>query len=174
MPEINPDKTPSTDLRERWIHYIHALQDTICDALEVADNEGRFKEDRWDRSENGGGGKTRVIENGRLLEKGGVNTSVVYGDVTDAMRAQLKIEGSKWFACGFSHVLHPLTPCVPAVHANWRYFELYDESGDKIDSWFWRRNGSDALLYFPGRCHPFSFGIKEGAGSFRQGTISEI
>ena len=75
----------------------------------------------------GGGGDTRVIANGNVFEKGGVNTSVVYGEVTDTMRTQLKIDGSKWFACGLSLVIHPLNPYVPTVHANWRYFELYDE-----------------------------------------------
>lgn len=146
MPEIIPDKTQSTALRERWIHHIHALQNTICEVLENADEEGRFREDRWDRSENGGGGKTRVMENGRLLEKAGVNTSVVHGNVTDAMRTQLKIEGSKWFACGLSLVLHPLNPFVPTVHANWRYFELYNEPGIMIDSWF--GGGTDLTPFY--------------------------
>ena len=88
-------------LRERWIHFIHALQDTICDALEKTDGDGNFIEDGWQRSENGGGGKSRIIENGQVFEKGGVNTSVVYGSVSDAMRTQLKIDGSQlvclWF-----------------------------------------------------------------------------
>ena len=98
--------------------------------LEKTDGSAAFIEDRWERPENGGGGKTRIIENGNVFEKGGVNTSVVFGNVTDAMRTQLKIDGSRWFACGFSLVLHPLNPFVPTVHANWRYFELYDEAGE--------------------------------------------
>ena len=69
-------------------------------ALEAVDGKADFIEDEWER-EGGGGGKTRVIANGNVFEKGGVNTSVVYGDVTDAMRNQLKIDGDKWFACGF-------------------------------------------------------------------------
>ena len=122
--------------RESWIHFIHALQDTICNRLEETDGKSKFVEDRWERSENGGGGKTRVIENGEVFEKGGVNSSVVYGAVSDAMRTQLKIEGSSWFACGLSLVLHPKNPFVPTVHANWRYFELYDENGERMDCWF--------------------------------------
>src|SRR5437763_17070026 len=114
-------------LRERWIHYINDLQKTICKALEKIDGTALFVEDCWQRSENGGGGISRIIENGNVFEKGGVNTSVVYGSVTDAMRTQLKIDGSNWFACGLSLVLHPLNPFVPTVHANWRFFELYDE-----------------------------------------------
>ncbi|HEY2648366.1 MAG TPA: coproporphyrinogen III oxidase, partial [Puia sp.] len=110
-------------LRERWIQFIDDLQNTICEVLEKTDGAGHFVEDRWQRLENGGGGKSRIIENGRVFEKGGVNTSVVYGSVSDAMRTQLKIEGSGWFACGLSLVLHPLNPFVPTVHANWRYFE---------------------------------------------------
>ncbi len=123
-------------LRDRWIQFIHALQNTICDALERTDGAAHFIEDDWQRTENGGGGKSRIIENGQVFEKGGVNTSVVYGSVSDAMRTQLKIDGSGWFACGLSLVLHPLNPFIPTVHANWRYFELYDETGDRIDRWF--------------------------------------
>jgi coproporphyrinogen III oxidase len=133
-------------LREQWIHFTHALQDTICDALEKTDGAGHFIEDDWQRSENGGGGKSRIIENGQVFEKGGVNTSVVYGSVSEAMRTQLKIEGSSWFACGLSLVLHPLNPFVPTVHANWRYFELYNETDDRIDRWF--GGGTDLTPYY--------------------------
>ena len=133
-------------LRERWIHFIHALQDTICDTLEKTDGGGHFIEDDWQRSENGGGGKTKIIENGQVFEKGGVNTSVVYGSVSDAMRTQLKIDGSSWFACGLSLVLHPLNPFVPTIHANWRYFELYNETEVRIDRWF--GGGTDLTPYY--------------------------
>jgi coproporphyrinogen III oxidase len=146
MHEISPHKKQSALFRERWIHYLHDLQDTICAALEKTDGEARFIEDRWERSENGGGGKSRILENGRVLEKGGVNTSVVYGNVTEVMQSQLKIDGSKWFACGLSLVLHPLNPFVPTVHANWRYFELYNEYDEIIDSWF--GGGADLTPYY--------------------------
>ena len=128
-----------------WITYIHALQDRICAALEQTDGKARFTEDKWER-EGGGGGKTRVIAQGNVLEKGGVNTSVVYGDVSEAMRSQLKINGEKWFACGLSLVLHPLNPFVPTVHANWRYFELYDAQQKVIDRWF--GGGADLTPYY--------------------------
>ena len=136
----------SGTIREGWIEYIHALQNKICDALENADGKETFKEDRWQRSENGGGGISRIMEQGKVFEKGGVNTSVVFGNVSDAMRSQLKIEGYKWFACGLSLVLHPLNPYVPTVHANWRYFELYDEKGETSDRWF--GGGTDLTPYY--------------------------
>jgi coproporphyrinogen III oxidase len=146
MSETGTYKTHSAIFRERWILYIQGLQDRICHALEETDGEGRFIEDAWSRAGNGGGGKSRVIENGKLFEKGGVNTSVVYGMVTEAMRTQLKMEGYRWFACGLSLVIHPLNPYVPTVHANWRYFELYNESGALIDRWF--GGGTDLTPYY--------------------------
>ncbi|HEY4935331.1 MAG TPA: oxygen-dependent coproporphyrinogen oxidase [Puia sp.] len=146
MNETRTYKTTPTGFRENWIHFIHAIQDTICNALEEMDGKARFKEDRWERTENGGGGKSRIIENGNVFEKGGVNTSVVFGNVSDAMKTQLKIDGSKWFACGLSLVIHPLNPFVPTVHANWRYFELYNESGELTDRWF--GGGSDLTPYY--------------------------
>jgi coproporphyrinogen III oxidase len=146
MSEIITYKTKSAVFRERWIHYIHGLQDTICNALEEMDGKARFQEDSWERAENGGGGKSRIIENGNIFEKAGVNTSVVFGNVSDAMRTQLKIEGSSWFACGLSLVIHPLNPFVPTVHANWRYFELYNESDELIDRWF--GGGTDLTPYY--------------------------
>lgn len=128
-----------------WITYIHELQNTICTALEQSDGKAKFIEDKWER-EGGGGGKTRVIANGNVFEKGGVNTSVVFGNVSDAMRSQLKIDGDSWFACGLSLVIHPLNPFVPTTHANWRYFELYDDNKKVIDSWF--GGGADLTPYY--------------------------
>jgi coproporphyrinogen III oxidase len=146
MNKIHQSEKQSLLFRERWIGHIHKLQDSICAALEQADGSACFVEDRWERSLNGGGGKTRLISDGKLFEKGGVNTSVVFGSVTDTMRTQLKIEGSSWFACGLSLVIHPLNPYVPTVHANWRYFELYDPLGETIDSWF--GGGTDLTPYY--------------------------
>jgi coproporphyrinogen III oxidase len=121
--------------REDWVAYIHDLQNRICSALEAEDGKAVFQEDSWMR-DGGGGGKTRVIADGNVIEKGGVNTSVVYGDVTDVMRAQLKMDGKSWFACGLSLVLHPVNPFVPTVHCNYRMFELYDDAGEVKDRWF--------------------------------------
>ena len=146
MSDYSTYQKQQVELRERWIHFIYSLQDIICDALEKTDGGVHFAEDDWQRTENGGGGKSRIIQNGQVFEKGGVNTSVVYGSVTDAMRSQLKIDGTSWFACGLSIVLHPSNPFVPTVHANWRYFELYDETGDRIDRWF--GGGTDLTPYY--------------------------
>jgi coproporphyrinogen III oxidase len=133
------------NVKEVWVSYIHDLQDRICAALEKADGKAKFVEDKWDRPE-GGGGKTRVIANGAVFEKGGVNTSVVFGEVTDAMRVGLKIDGAKWFACGLSLVIHPLNPFVPTVHCNYRLFELYNEQDEVIDRWF--GGGTDLTPYY--------------------------
>lgn len=132
-------------MKQDWIQYIHSLQDSICAALEQADGKATFVEDRWER-EGGGGGKTRVMANGDVFEKGGVNTSVVHGEVSDAMRQQLKIDGVTWFACGLSLVMHPHNPFVPTTHANWRYFELYDAQEQVITSWF--GGGADLTPYY--------------------------
>ena len=143
-------------IKENWIEYIHDLQNRICAALENCDNKAKFFEDAWERPE-GGGGKTRVIVNGNIFEKGGVNTSIVFGPVTDAMRNQLKLSpplkgeagrghGDNWFACGLSLVIHPLNPFVPTVHCNYRMFELYDEKGEVIDRWF--GGGTDLTPYY--------------------------
>src|SRR5699024_10116948 len=94
----------------------------------------------------GGGGKTMVISKGKVFEKGGVNTSVVFGDVTEDMRKYLNINGSRWFAGGISLILHPVNPFVPAVHANFRYFELYHRQGEVIDQWF--GGGCDLTPYY--------------------------
>ncbi len=133
------------NVKDNWISYIHDLQDRICSALEAVDGKTKFFEDKWEREE-GGGGKTRVIANGNVFEKGGVNTSVVFGNITDAMKTQLKIDGAKWFACGLSLVIHPLNPFVPTVHCNYRMFELYNEKDEVIDRWF--GGGTDLTPYY--------------------------
>ena len=115
-----------TSIKETWINIVHELQDSICAAVEKVDGKATFLEDKWKRAE-GGGGITRVIANGNVFEKGGVNTSIVCGEVTEAMRTQLKnIPYSEhplqWWACGISIVLHPFNPMVPTVHCNYRMF----------------------------------------------------
>ena len=133
------------EIKQTWIEFIQQLQNNICSALEECDGKAKFIIDDWQRAE-GGGGQTRVISNGNVFEKGGVNTSVVYGDVTNIMRSQLKIDGAKWFACGLSLVLHPFNPFVPTVHCNYRMFELYNEEDKVIDRWF--GGGTDLTPYY--------------------------
>jgi coproporphyrinogen III oxidase len=138
-------KTDTQAFRGQWIDYVYTLQDNICKALEIIDGKAVFASDEWERK-GGGGGLTRVIANGNVFEKGGVNVSVVWGKVSDKMKTQLEIDGSKWFACGLSLVIHPLNPYVPTVHANWRYFELYNEEGYLTDRWF--GGGTDLTPYY--------------------------
>ena len=132
-------------VKEQFVSYIHNLQDTICAGLEGVDGKAKFIEDKWERPE-GGGGKTRVIANGNVFEKGGVNTSVVTGVLPKAMQQAFNVPESNFFACGLSLVIHPLNPYVPTVHANWRYFELYDNEGKRLDCWF--GGGSDLTPYY--------------------------
>lgn len=132
-------------IKEEWVQFIMQMQDDICKALETCDGKASFQEDKWERP-GGGYGRTRVIANGKVFEKGGVNTSVVFGEVTEAMRTQLKINGAKWFACGLSLVIHPENPFVPTVHCNYRMFELYDEKDLLIDRWF--GGGTDLTPYY--------------------------
>lgn len=132
-------------LKQEFTGYIHNLQDRICAGLEDVDGKAKFVEDKWERAE-GGGGKTRVIADGDVFEKGGVNTSVVYGSLPAAMQQAFGVPESDFFACGLSLVIHPLNPYVPTVHANWRYFELYDKTGKKLDCWF--GGGSDLTPYY--------------------------
>ncbi|NJW54945.1 coproporphyrinogen III oxidase, partial [Salinimicrobium oceani] len=90
--------------------------------------------------------RTRVIENGAVFEKGGVNISKVYGPLAPAMQKHFGVGDVDFFACGLSLVLHPVNPMVPTVHANWRYFEMYDKSGNTVDSWF--GGGQDLTPYY--------------------------
>lgn len=138
--------TPAVEVKDEWIAFIHDLQDSICAALEACDGKASFREDLWERA-GGGGGKTRVIGGGGVFEKGGVNTSVVYGDVTDVMRRAIPdMQGEKWFACGLSMVLHPSNPFVPTTHCNYRMFELYDKEDNVTDRWF--GGGTDLTPYY--------------------------
>lgn len=105
-------------------HFLLALQDRVCGALEDADGQTRFQEDLWTRAE-GGGGRTRVIRNGGVFEKGGVNYSKVWGASLPASATAHRPElaGQPFTALGVSCVLHPWNPYVPTVHFNYRYLE---------------------------------------------------
>ncbi len=98
------------------------LQDDICRALEEADGGGSFREDLWERP-GGGGGRTRILEGARI-EKGGVNFSAVQGQMPEKIARALDVEPAAFLATGVSIVLHPVSPRVPIIHMNVRYFEL--------------------------------------------------
>lgn len=99
------------------------IQDSICDNLESYDEKGIFREDHWKRP-GGGGGRTRILENANLLEKGGVNFSAVHGELPEKISKGLGIQASTFFATGVSIVLHPFNPAAPIIHMNIRYFEM--------------------------------------------------
>lgn len=132
-------------MKDKFFKYIHELQDTITSKLQEVDGKATFQEDIWKRPE-GGGGRTRVIENGAVFEKGGVNISGVHGKLPDSMQKYFGVEDADFFACGLSLVLHPKNPMVPTVHANWRYFEMYDQDGTIVDQWF--GGGQDLTPYY--------------------------
>lgn len=132
-------------MKERFYKYIQQLQEEITAALEKVDGSATFKEDIWNRP-GGGGGRTRVIENGAVFEKGGVNISAVHGVLPDTMQKAFNVGDVDFFACGLSLVIHPKNPMVPTVHANWRYFEMYNKHGVKVGSWF--GGGQDLTPYY--------------------------
>jgi coproporphyrinogen III oxidase len=140
-----------------WIaEQFRLLQDHICNRLEQVDGKGKFIEDKWNREE-GGGGRTRIIRNGGVIEKGGVAFSEVFGPVSDVMKKQLGLDGSDFFASGVSIVLHPENPHVPIIHMNIRYFEM--DNGT-----YWFGGGIDLTPHYI---------VREQAKLFHQG-LKEI
>lgn len=133
------------NMKEQFVNYIQSLQDTITSKLEEIDGKATFQQDLWKRPE-GGGGRTRVIENGDVFEKGGVNISKVHGKLPETMQQYFGVKDANFFACGLSLVLHPKNPMVPTVHANWRYFEMYNAQGEIVDQWF--GGGQDLTPYY--------------------------
>lgn len=121
---------PAGSLAARARDYFELLQETICSALEEIDRGYRFSRDRWEHG-SGGGGLSRVLEDGLVFEKAGVNSSTVAGVLGEATARRMHVPSSRFLATGISLVLHPRSPMVPTVHANFRYFER--EDGDR---WF--------------------------------------
>jgi len=111
------------------------IQDEICAGLEHVDGKAQFVEELWQR-DGGGGGRTRVIQNGDVFEKGGVNFSAVHGQLPEVMKNALKVEQRDFFATGVSIVIHPNHPLVPIIHMNIRYFEMEAEPGHEPVKWF--------------------------------------
>lgn len=110
------------------------IQDEICAGLELADGTGKFEEEKWER-EGGGGGRTRILQNGSVIEKGGVNFSAVHGKLPEIVKKSFGVSEDEFFATGVSIVIHPNHPWVPIIHMNIRYFEMIGESGKEM-SWF--------------------------------------
>jgi len=126
--------------------YLLDLQDRICAALEAEDGEACFVEDAWTRP-GGGGGRTRVIESGALIEKGGVNFSHVHGTglPPSASAHRPELAGRGFEALGVSLVIHPQNPYVPTSHANVRFF-IAEKEGEEPVWWF--GGGFDLTPYY--------------------------
>ncbi|MFN7095958.1 MAG: oxygen-dependent coproporphyrinogen oxidase [Gammaproteobacteria bacterium] len=126
--------------------YLMSLQNRICTALEKMEPHQRFIEDNWVRQE-GGGGRTRVMENGDVFEKAGVNFSHVYGDKLppSATASRPELTGCTFQALGVSLVIHPRNPYVPTSHANVRLF-VAEKPGQEPIWWF--GGGFDLTPYY--------------------------
>lgn len=126
--------------------YLLDLQDRICNALAAEDGGDGFREDAWDRPA-GGGGRTRVLEGGTLIEKGGVNFSHVFGDglPASATAHRPELAGRRFQALGVSLVIHPHNPYVPTSHANVRFF-IAEKAGEAPVWWF--GGGFDLTPYY--------------------------
>lgn len=129
------------------VEYLKTLQDDICKALETSDGSGTFVEDNWTRPE-GGGGRTRVLTNGGVIEQGGVNFSLVSGDKLppSATAHRPELAGRTWKACGVSLVIHPHNPYIPTSHANVRFF-IAEKEGEEPVWWF--GGGFDLTPFYP-------------------------
>ena len=123
------------------------IQDEICAALELTDGKAHFEEEIWER-EGGGGGRTRIIQNGNIFEKGGVNFSAVHGQLPDTMKKALKVEQDDFFATGVSIVIHPNHPMVPIIHMNIRYFEMPSSFGEGKEPVRWFGGGIDLTPHY--------------------------
>ncbi len=134
QPDINAVKT-----------YLLGLQDSICNALATEDGQS-FVEDSWDRP-GGGGGRSRVLEEGNIIEKGGVNFSHVFGDglPPSATAARPELAGRSFQALGVSLVIHPRNPYIPTSHANVRFFIAEKEGAEPV---WWFGGGFDLTPYY--------------------------
>jgi coproporphyrinogen III oxidase len=126
-------------MRDPIVSYFLSLQDRICQTLETLDGSVRFREDAWQR-EGGGGGRTRVLADGSVFEKAGVNFSDVHGEMSEEFARQVPGEGRHFTACGVSLVLHPHSPMVPTVHANFRFLTKGERQ--------WFGGGADLTPYY--------------------------
>jgi len=116
--------------RDRVVEAYQRVQDEICKGLELTDGKAVFEEELWHR-EGGGGGRTRIMQAGNVIEKGGVNFSAVHGKLPEAVKSAFKVDNDEFFATGVSIVMHPGNPFVPIIHMNIRYFEM-----DEGTRWF--------------------------------------
>ena len=138
----NPSNLPPEDAKTQVSQFMQNLQDDISKSLEELDGSAQFKQDSWTREE-GGGGRSRVMQNGEIFEQGGVNFSEVWGQHLPPSILQQRPEaaGYPFYATGTSMVLHPHNPYIPTVHLNYRYFEAGPV--------WWFGGGADLTPYYP-------------------------
>jgi coproporphyrinogen III oxidase len=116
------------------------LQDQICLGLEKINASSKFSEDLWERP-GGGGGRSRILSEGKVIQKGGVNFSEVSGPTPEAILKSLDLPPSDFYATGVSIVIHPVNPWVPIIHMNVRYFEMSDGT-------YWFGGGIDLTPHY--------------------------
>jgi coproporphyrinogen III oxidase len=131
--------TPHEPMRRDAVTFFLGLQDRITSGLEAIDGH-RFRQDQWQR-DGGGGGRSRVLENGNIFEKAGVNFSEVFGEMDPNFAKQIPGDGTQFTAVGVSLVLHPRNPHVPTVHANFRFLTKGTAA--------WFGGGGDLTPYYP-------------------------
>ncbi|KAK9484217.1 Coproporphyrinogen III oxidase [Lipomyces starkeyi] len=145
--DVVPGLKKDMPMREKMEILLKFYQQEIVAAIEQADSSGKsFIIDEWSRGEGLGGGITRVFQDGRVFEKGGVNFSAIYGSLPPAAVQRMKAnhkdiqipENAKlpFYACGLSLVIHPRHYLAPSVHMNYRYFETRNEDGTPQAWWF--------------------------------------
>jgi coproporphyrinogen III oxidase len=142
--------------KEHITTWLKQLQTQICAALEKEDGKAKFSTQIWDRAE-GGGGISRVMQNGGVIEKGGVMFSAVHGEAPDFLFKEAEhsnAAGEKlkptFYAAGVSIVIHPKSPMVPIIHMNVRYFEMGNRTkwlGGGIDLTPHYVNNADAKFF---------------------------
>src|SRR5579871_2392637 len=142
MPHAETNAHTHADMHARVVDYFRSLQNGITSELERVDGAGKFLEDSWQRP-GGGGGRSRVLIEGGVFEKAGVNFSEVFGEMSEEFAKQIPGEGRGFTATGISLVLHPRSPMAPTVHANFRFLT----KGDRA----WFGGGADLTPYYPFR-----------------------
>jgi coproporphyrinogen III oxidase len=154
--------------------YLLSLQDTICHALSEEDGGGNFIEDTWEREE-GGGGRSRVLVDGKVIEKGGVNFSHVFGTQMPASATAHRPElaGRSFEAMGVSLVIHPSNPYIPTSHANVRFFIAEKEGEDPV---WWFGGGYDLTPYYGDKddCRAWHATAKQACDPFGEDLYAEL
>ena len=137
-----------TDIQSQAVEeYLRALQLRICSSIEDVDGKETFRHDSWERP-GGGGGESRVLVGGEVLEQAGVGFSHVFGDEMppSATKNRPELAGKRFQAMGVSLVFHPRNPYVPTTHANFRFFTTDSEDGEPV---WWFGGGFDLTPYYP-------------------------